>query len=149
MTRSRRPPRRRGVGKPLLAVGTIGALALIGGEYRLGNAIGPVIGGLVAATVGYPATFAAFGLLSVIVVAMVGLWAPPALTLAALRPMAWFQNPTVVPKFPPLPLVGLVGCFFVSAGNLGALTPPARSLDNSVAIAAAAAMACSSFLLLL
>ncbi len=54
------------------------ALALIGGEYRLGYAIGPAIGGFLAAHVGYPATFAGFGLVSGVVVFMAIRWLPQA-----------------------------------------------------------------------
>jgi len=52
------------------------ALAIIGGEYRVGNALGPVAGGLLAAHVGYPATFAGLGLIAVVVLGMLVRWAP-------------------------------------------------------------------------
>jgi len=62
------------------------ALAIIGGEYRLGNALGPVAGGLLAAHVDYPATFAGLGLITLMVLGMLVRWAPrPGQGLAGRR----------------------------------------------------------------
>jgi amino acid transporter len=42
---------------------------------------------------------------------------PAAVNLAGVRQMAWFQNTTVVLKFPLLLFAGVVGWFFVSSGG--------------------------------
>ena len=49
---------------------------------------------------------------------MTGLWIPAAINLVGVRQMAWFQNITVVLKFLPLAVVGVVGWFFVKIGPL-------------------------------
>jgi len=58
------------------------ALALVGGEYRLGSSIGPVIGGFIAGSAGYPETFAGLALLSAAVLFISVLWVPRAGLLA-------------------------------------------------------------------
>src|SRR4051794_20818404 len=52
-------------------------------------------------------------------IAALGLWIPAAINLAGVRHMAWFQNVTVILKFLPLLIVGVVGWFFVSSANFG------------------------------
>jgi APA family basic amino acid/polyamine antiporter len=50
-----------------------------------------------------PSAWASFG------IALLGLWIPAAVNLVGVRQMAWFQNVTVVLKFLPLLVVGVVG----------------------------------------
>jgi len=65
------------------------ALALVGGEYRLGSSIGPVIGGFIAGSAGYPETFAGLALLSAAVLFISVLWVPRAgLTARKVRSVA-------------------------------------------------------------
>ncbi len=52
------------------------ALAILGGEFRLGATIGPVIGGFVAAGLGYRMTYFGLGLLALVVVLMILRWIP-------------------------------------------------------------------------
>ena len=52
------------------------ALALLGGEYRFGSFIGPIVGGLIASGLGYGSAFIAHGLASAIVLVCVILWVP-------------------------------------------------------------------------
>ena len=61
----------------------------------------------------HPSAWTNFG------IAMCGLWIPAAVNLVGVRQMAWFQNVTVVLKFLPLAVVGIVGWFFVHAANFG------------------------------
>ncbi len=73
-------------------------------------------------------------------IALTGLWIPAAINLAGVRQMAWFQNLTVVLKFLPLLLVGVVGWFFVSKGNFGAFNASGGSLYDAIGIAAGVAL---------
>ncbi len=73
-------------------------------------------------------------------IALVGLWVPAAVNLAGVRQMAWFQNLTVVLKFVPLLFVGLVGWFFIDAGNFGAFNASGGSLYSGIGIAAGVAL---------
>ena len=73
-------------------------------------------------------------------IALVGLWVPAAVNLAGLRQIALFQNVTVVLKFLPLVFVGLVGWFFVRAGNFGAFNASGGSLYSAIRIAAGVAL---------
>ncbi len=73
-------------------------------------------------------------------IALIGLWVPAAVNLAGVRQMAWFQNLTVVLKFLPLLLVGVVGWFFVSTVNFGAFNASSGSLYNAIGIAAGVAL---------
>jgi APA family basic amino acid/polyamine antiporter len=73
-------------------------------------------------------------------IALIGLWVPAAINLTGVRQMAWFQNLTVVLKFLPLLLVGVVGWFFVSAGHFGAFNASGGSLYNAIGIAAGVAL---------
>jgi APA family basic amino acid/polyamine antiporter len=77
-------------------------------------------------------------------IAMTGLWIPAAVNLIGLREMAWFQNVTVVLKYLPLLLVGVVGWFFVSASNF----PPFNNSGGTIwdAISMAAGVALFSFI---
>jgi basic amino acid/polyamine antiporter, APA family len=61
----------------------------------------------------HPSAWTNFG------IAMVGLWIPAAINLYGARQMAWFQNITVVLKFLPLAIVGIIGWFFVKGVNFG------------------------------
>jgi len=71
---------------------------------------------------------------------LLGLWVPAVVNLAGVRQMAWFQNLTVVLKFLPLLFVGVVGWFFVSAGNFGAFNASGGSLYGAIGIAAGVAL---------
>ncbi len=73
-------------------------------------------------------------------IALVGLWFPAAVNLVGVRQMAWFQNVTVVLKFLPLLLVGVVGWFFVTSGNFGAFNASGGSLYSAIGIAAGVAL---------
>jgi len=73
-------------------------------------------------------------------IALVGLWVPALVNLAGIRQMAWFQNVTVVLKFLPLLFVGLVGWFFIDAGNFGAFNASGGSLYTGIGIAAGVAL---------
>ncbi len=52
------------------------ALALLGGEYRFGSFIGPIVGGFVAAGLGYGSAFLGHALASAIVLVFVVIWVP-------------------------------------------------------------------------
>jgi basic amino acid/polyamine antiporter, APA family len=71
---------------------------------------------------------------------LLGLWVPAAVNLGGVRQMAWFQNLTVVLKFLPLLFVGVVGWFFISAGNFGAFNASGGSLYSAIGIAAGVAL---------
>ena len=64
----------------------------------------------------------------------------PRSTWPASSQMAWFQNITVVLKFLPLLVVGVVGWFFVSAANFGPFNATGGSLYDGIAIAAGVAL---------
>ena len=53
------------------------ALALLGGESRFGSFIGPIIGGFVAAGLGYGSAFVGHAIASVVVMVFVVIWVPP------------------------------------------------------------------------
>jgi basic amino acid/polyamine antiporter, APA family len=73
-------------------------------------------------------------------IAMCGLWIPAAVNLVGIRQMAWFQNFTVVLKFLPLLVVGVVGWFFVKAANFGPFNATGGSLYSAIGIAAGVAL---------
>jgi len=73
-------------------------------------------------------------------IAMTGLWIPAAINLVGIRQMAWFQNLTVILKFLPLVLIGVVGWFYVSASNFGPFNATGGSLYSGVGIAAGVAL---------
>lgn len=73
-------------------------------------------------------------------IAMTGLWIPAAVNLVGVRQMAWFQNVTVVLKFVPLLVVGILGWFFVSSANFGPFNATGGSLYGSISIAAGVAL---------
>ena len=52
------------------------ALALLGGEYRFGSFIGPIVGGFVAASLGYGSAFIGHAIASAVVLVFVVLWVP-------------------------------------------------------------------------
>ena len=52
------------------------ALALLGGEYRFGSFIGPIVGGFLAAGLGYGSAFLGHAVASAIVLVFVVLWVP-------------------------------------------------------------------------
>jgi APA family basic amino acid/polyamine antiporter len=81
-----------------------------------------------------PSHWTSFGL------AMAGLWIPAAVNLVGIKQMAWFQNLTVVLKFLPLALVGIVGWFFVKSDNFGAFNASGGSLYSGISIAAGVAL---------
>jgi len=73
-------------------------------------------------------------------IAMLGLWIPAAINLAGVKRMALFQNVTVVLKFLPLLVVGVVGWFFVSSANFGPFNATGGSLYSGISIAAGVAL---------
>ena len=73
-------------------------------------------------------------------IALTGLWIPAAINLVGIRQMAWFQNVTVVLKFVPLLLVGVLGWFWVSSGNFPPFNASGGSLYDAVGIAAGVAL---------
>ena len=73
-------------------------------------------------------------------IALTGLWIPAAVNLIGVKQMAWFQNITVVLKFLPLLVVGIVGWFFVSAHNFGPFNATGGSLYSGIGIAAGVAL---------
>jgi APA family basic amino acid/polyamine antiporter len=82
----------------------------------------------------HPSAWTNFG------IAMAGLWLPAAVNLIGVKQMALFQNITVVLKFVPLLFVGVVGWFFVKAGNFGPFNASGGSLYSGVGIAAGVAL---------
>ncbi len=73
-------------------------------------------------------------------IALTGLWIPAAINLAGVRQMAWFQNLTVILKFLPLLLVGVVGWFFVTSANFGPFNASGGSLYDGIGIASGVAL---------
>ncbi len=73
-------------------------------------------------------------------IALTGLWVPAAINLVGARQMAWFQNVTVVLKFLPLLVVGIVGWFFVKVSNFGPFNASGGSLYSAIGIAAGVAL---------
>jgi basic amino acid/polyamine antiporter, APA family len=73
-------------------------------------------------------------------IALLGLWVPAIVNLAGIFHMAWFQNLTVVLKFLPLLLVGVVGWFFVRSANFGPFNASGGSLYSAIGIAAGVAL---------
>jgi APA family basic amino acid/polyamine antiporter len=73
-------------------------------------------------------------------IAMTGLWIPALINLAGVKNMAWFQNVTVVLKFLPLALVGIVGWFFIHTSNFGPFNATGGSLYSGISIAAGVAL---------
>jgi basic amino acid/polyamine antiporter, APA family len=73
-------------------------------------------------------------------IALLGLWVPAAINLISLRQVAWFQNVTVVLKFLPLLFIGVVGWFFIKAGNFGPFNASGGSLYSAIGIAASVAV---------
>jgi APA family basic amino acid/polyamine antiporter len=73
-------------------------------------------------------------------IAMTGLWIPAAINIGGIRGMAWFQNVTVVLKYIPLLLVGVLGWFFVSSSNFPPFNASGGSLFDAVSIAAGVAL---------
>ena len=73
-------------------------------------------------------------------IALLGLWIPAVVNLVGVRQMAWFQNVSVVLKFLPLLVVGVVGWFFVRASNFGPFNASGGSLYSAVGIAAGVAL---------
>jgi basic amino acid/polyamine antiporter, APA family len=69
-------------------------------------------------------------------IAMCGLWIPAAVNLYGVKQMAIVQNITVVLKFLPLVVVGVVGWFFVKSSNFGPFNATGGSLYSGIAIAA-------------
>lgn len=73
-------------------------------------------------------------------IALLGLWIPAAVNLVGVKQMAWFQNVSVVLKFLPLLVVGVVGWFFIKADNFGPFNASGGSLYSAVGIAAGVAL---------
>jgi basic amino acid/polyamine antiporter, APA family len=73
-------------------------------------------------------------------IALCGLWIPAAANLAGARQMAWLQNVTVVLKFLPLLVVGVVGWFFVRTADFGPFNASGGSLYSAIGIAAGVAL---------
>jgi len=82
----------------------------------------------------HPSAWTNFG------IAMLGLWIPAAINLFGAREMAWFQNLTVVLKYLPLAVVGIVGWFFVKSANFGPFNATGSSLYSAIGIAAGVAL---------
>ena len=82
----------------------------------------------------HPSAWTNFG------IAMCGLWIPAAVNLAGIRRMALFQNVSVVLKFLPLAVVGIVGWFFVRSANFGPFNATGGSLYSGIGIAAGVAL---------
>lgn len=82
----------------------------------------------------HPSAWTNFG------IAMLGLWIPAVINLAGIKRMALFQMVTVVLKFVPLLLVGVVGWFFVKNGNFGPFNATGGSLYSGISIAAGVAL---------
>ncbi len=74
--------------------------------------------------------------------AMAGLWIPAVINLFGTRSMAWFQNITVVLKFLPLLLVGLLAWFFAgfSTSNFPGFNTSGGSWLDGVSLAAGVAL---------
>jgi len=73
-------------------------------------------------------------------IALTGLWIPAAINIVGVRQMAWFQNATVVLKFLPLAVVGIVGWFFVKSAHFGPFNATGGSLYSGIGIAAGVAL---------
>jgi APA family basic amino acid/polyamine antiporter len=73
-------------------------------------------------------------------IALTGLWIPAVINLIGIRQMAWFQMATVILKFVPLFLIGLVGWFFVERANFGPFNASGGSLYDGIGIAAGVAL---------
>jgi APA family basic amino acid/polyamine antiporter len=73
-------------------------------------------------------------------IALLGLWIPAAVNLVGVKQMAWFQNVSVVLKFLPLLVVGVVGWFFIKASNFGPFNASGGSLYSAIGIAAGVAL---------
>ncbi|HZY76059.1 MAG TPA: amino acid permease [Jatrophihabitantaceae bacterium] len=73
-------------------------------------------------------------------IAMCGLWIPAVVNLVGVKQMAWFQNVTVILKFLPLLLIGIVGWFFVKSANFGPFNASGGSLYSAIGIAAGVAL---------
>jgi len=81
-----------------------------------------------------PSAWTSFG------IALVGLWIPAAVNLIGVKQTAWLQNVTVVLKFIPLLIVGIVGWFFVETANFGPFNATGGSLYDGISIAAGVAL---------
>jgi APA family basic amino acid/polyamine antiporter len=79
-------------------------------------------------------------MLTNLAIALCGLWIPAAVNLAGARQMAWLQNVTVVLKFLPLLVVGVVGWFFVRTADFGPFNASGGSLYSAIGIAAGVAL---------
>lgn len=73
-------------------------------------------------------------------IAIIGLWVPAVVNLIGVKQMAVFQNITVVLKFAPLLLVGVVGWFFVKSADFGPFNATGNSLYSGIGIAAGVAL---------
>ncbi|CAN5433718.1 amino acid permease [soil metagenome] len=73
-------------------------------------------------------------------IALTGLWVPAAINLAGVKQMAWFQNVTVVLKFVPLLVVGVLGWFFIDTANFGPFNASGGSLYDGIGLAAGVAL---------
>ncbi len=81
-----------------------------------------------------PSAWTSFG------IAMLGLWIPAVINLAGIRQMALFQMITVVLKFVPLLLVGVLGWFWVSSANYPPFNASGGSIFDAISIAAGVAL---------
>jgi APA family basic amino acid/polyamine antiporter len=73
-------------------------------------------------------------------IASLGLWIPAVINLVGVRQVAWVQNITVVLKFLPLALVGILGWFFIRVHNFGPFNASGGSLYSCIGIAAGVAL---------
>ncbi|HEX2313076.1 MAG TPA: amino acid permease [Thermomonospora sp.] len=93
--------------------------------------------GIAFAWVGYVNYFLHWdGSAGIIVLGLVGLWIPAAINLSGVRNIGSFQLVTTVLKFVPLVFVGVVGLFYVQAGNFGPFNASGGSLWSAAWLAA-------------
>jgi APA family basic amino acid/polyamine antiporter len=85
-------------------------------------------------SISHPSAWTNFG------IAMLGLWIPAVVNLVGVKQMAWLQNVSVVLKFLPLLVVGIVGWFFVKTANFGPFNASGGSLYDAIGIASGVAL---------
>jgi APA family basic amino acid/polyamine antiporter len=85
-------------------------------------------------SINHPSAWTNFG------IAMLGLWIPAAVNLVGVKQMALFQNISVVLKFLPLLVIGVVGWFYVRSANFGPFNASGGSLYSAIGIAAGVAL---------
>ncbi|MFP3961991.1 amino acid permease [Actinomadura fulvescens] len=71
-----------------------------------------------------------------LLIGLVGLWIPALINLSGVKNIGAFQMVTTVLKFVPLIFVGIVGLFFISAGNFPAFNAGGDSFLGALSLAA-------------